>query len=119
MEAKEIVKEYLERSGLSQRGFAEAISQAFKEPVSHATVNYWLIGKTVPSTDLCILIGVSYSDWRRELALDLLKLKLPEVESWAGLFDPPCGDNGRARKLDDDVWQQLVEIIRRKEGNEG
>ena len=79
----QIVRNYLEATGLTLRGFAEALTEKLMgdddTTLSHQSVMNWRDGKMEPSTDFLTLILLSYRDWRFDFALSCLGVKRPEV----------------------------------------
>lgn len=88
-----ILRKSIDRSNLTQREFADALNERLNgDKVTHTTVNYWLKGKTIPSTDFLTLVLIRYHDWRFDLALALLAAKKPEVWGEGGGIWAICKD---------------------------
>src|SRR5688572_9340546 len=78
---QKVVKEYRNQEGLSVRGFAYMLTEKI--------VNYSLSGQTISSwekepnraPDLYLFFNIftTYTDWRRQFAVDSLKAIMPHV----------------------------------------
>lgn len=80
MTIKDVVKNYLDKGGLTQQGLADALNQSLVNTgVSRVSVSNWLNGKYEPETDFLLVCAQVYSDWRRQFAFECLQAKLPEV----------------------------------------
>ena len=76
----EIVEMYQNKTGLTLRGFAEALNEKLvNTSVTYSSVGYWKSGNVEPATDLLTLCVMRYRDWRFDFALACLAAKLPEV----------------------------------------
>lgn len=74
-----VVEAYLEQTGLTLRGMANALTESVKIDVSHESVHGWRRGSSEPRTDFLLQVLIAYSDWRQDFALACLQAKLPEV----------------------------------------
>jgi hypothetical protein len=80
MKPADIVFTYLIKTELSERAFAEALTEKLANVrISNTSVNNWRRGKTEPETDFLLTCLVSYQDWRRDFAEACLIVKLPHV----------------------------------------
>jgi hypothetical protein len=80
---KDVTEHYLHVTGLTLRGFADALSEHITPDggiaLSHPTIMNWRDGKTEPGTDLLTLCLMRYRDWRFDWALGCLAAKRPEI----------------------------------------
>lgn len=75
-----VTKKYLESTGLTYRGFAQALNESLRDTnVSHQSISNWEKAKNEPETDFLLVCMVTYSDWRMQFAIDMLCAKLPRV----------------------------------------
>lgn len=82
LQTHQVVKEYRERHGLSQRAFAKAINtKLINTGVSHVTVSRWEKKDRYeePKERLLLECIATYRDWRAEWARDCLHSMFPDL----------------------------------------
>ena len=78
---QQVVKEYRHENKLSLRGFAEQITEGLSSTsVSGQTISRWEKGLS-PAPDLYLFLNciTTYTDWRRDFAVDSLRAVMPHV----------------------------------------
>ena len=74
-----VVKKYRDEQNQSLRDFASSLSEKLPEQILHQTISYWENDGRKPSVYLLLTIALTYSDWRRDFALDGLAAIKPEL----------------------------------------
>lgn len=83
LKVREVVEYYLQQTGLTLKGFGQALSECIIPDggiaLSHVTILNWRDGNTEPTIDMLTLILIRYRDWRFDFAAACLAAKRPEV----------------------------------------
>ncbi len=81
MRTSEITRMYLDKFGMTQTQFANALNESLVQTgITRVSVSNWLRGRSQPETDFLLLCLVAYADWRQQWAREMLNAKLPEAE---------------------------------------
>lgn len=78
---QKVVKKYRENSGLSYRGFADALNEELiNTDVSHTTISNWE-NKPIEPDNFRFFFEVmaTYTDWRRGFAIDCFCAMFPDL----------------------------------------
>jgi hypothetical protein len=76
---KDIMAAYLVE-GMTHEKFANALNESLRNTgVTRTAITNWSNDRAEPNTDFLLICMTAYSDWRREWALECLKVKLPEI----------------------------------------
>jgi len=79
MDFVNVTKNYRADRKLSLESFAVSLSEKLPEYTSKQTIKNWEDGKHKPSVYYLLTIALTYSDWRRDFALDGLAAIKPEL----------------------------------------
>lgn len=78
---QDVVREYRRQTGLPVRNFAEALKEKLVNTrLSGSRISRWETKKNI-APDLYLLLNIftTYTDWRRDFAVDSLKAIMPHV----------------------------------------
>jgi transcriptional regulator with XRE-family HTH domain len=71
--ATQVISKYRQEQNLSLRDFAKLLSANLGQPISHQTIKNWEDGTYNPSYFLLLALSHSYTDWRRDMALECMR----------------------------------------------
>ena len=80
-EIQTIIKKYREEKLLTMQELADALASGSGEIVSVPSVQQWESGKHIPQKYIWVKLALNTTDWRRDMALDVLAVLDPEFHS--------------------------------------
>ena len=80
-EVTTIFKKYREKEMLTMQELADALASGSGEIVSVPSVQQWESGKHIPQKYIWVKLALNTTDWRRDMALDVLAVLDPSFHS--------------------------------------
>lgn len=79
MTIPEIIKSYRDKAQLNQTQFASALTEEIPGELVKQQISFWENGVQKPNYYFLVILTLKYHDWRRDMALECLRVLRPDL----------------------------------------